>query len=203
MSNFNLNTQNLKVNNEVETTVSNNSNCKEMKKINFTVNPAYEQTENENMVNAKVVNEIADAFLRLPSEVRINIIQRNNVLVIKVGMIFQNRIYRAWETPAEIDLIESIMQACVGNPGAVKAYNAEGKEAETGENVKMELFKQFIASPYRASIGKDYETIRNSYKQVSFHFGFKKVIYFCMKESDEVNNLINQACGESLEEKIA
>ena len=45
MSNFNLNNQNLNVNNEVETTVSKNSNFKNMKKINFTVNPAYEQTE--------------------------------------------------------------------------------------------------------------------------------------------------------------
>lgn len=88
----------------------------------------------------------------------------------------------------------------------LSAYKAEEHEVEianNGENLVLELFKQYIKSPIRGYIETDwYSNKEERYRCMRFTSTFNGNVRFCLKATDEVNNLIHEVCKPEWMDKV-
>lgn len=168
-----------------------------MKKIKF---PEVLNNEVENTkVNAAFVQALKEAFLMFPTKTNMSFKQPNTgQLIISVTVTYSNGTKQHLEGAGDTELISAIHKGMAKIINDLSAYKAEEHEVEianNGENLVLELFKQYIKSPMRGYIETDwYNNKREQYRCMRFTSTFNGNVRFCLKATDEVNNLIHEAC---------
>ena len=79
--------------------------------------------------------------------------------------------------------------------GAFRTYNSEEHPLEASElDPRIELFKQFINSPLRCRFDADFIAGNGDrYVLATFNISYRKQVKFCLKRTEEVESIINDA----------
>ncbi len=155
-----------------------------------------------NAANNKVSTEFVDAlklaFCMFPPKADMRYKQREDKLIISVNVTYENGMTQHLEGAGDADLISAIHLAMGRILKGLSEYKAEEHEVETaqeGEDLVMGLFSQYMSSHTRGRIESDWFSDKGErYRCVAFAPSFNMNIKFCLKATDEVNNLINEAC---------
>ena len=169
-----------------------------MKAINFVINEVENVVENTK-VSAAFVQELKEAFSMSPVRTDMRFKQSSKgELIISVTVVYATGMTQHFEGAGDADLISAIHLGMAKMINGVHDYKAEEHEveiAQEGENLVMELFKQYINSTMRGYIEADwYNNGGERYRCVRFSSTFNGNVKFCMKATDEVNSLIREAC---------
>lgn len=167
-----------------------------MKNIKF---PEVLNNEVENTkVNAAFVQALKEAFLMFPTKTDMRFKQSCGQLIISVTVTYRTGIVQHFEGAGDTDLISAIHKGMAKIIDDLSAYKAEEHKVEIandGENLVLELFKQYIQSPMRGYIETDwYNNKGDRYRSMRFTSTFNGNVRFCLKATNEVNELINEAC---------
>ena len=155
--------------------------------------------QNVAVVEQQVVTELHNAFVKNPSSVVVKFQNARGVLNMNVQMSYadNNKYTYNYQTYADIDLVEAML--CVMNNPAkanlLAEYKADEHKLEASESdPRSDLFRQFMASKIRCTFDKDYQpNAEESYVSATFHVANKKEVKFCLKRTDEVEAIINEA----------
>lgn len=157
-------------------------------------------------VSAEFVQALKEAFLMFPTKTNMSFKQSNSRLIISVTVTYSNGTKQHFEGAGDTDLISAIHKGMAKIIDDLSAYNAEEHEIEVakdGENLVLELFKQYIQSPMRGYIETDwYSSKGERYRCMRFTSTFNGNVRFCLKATDEVNGLINEACKPEWMKKV-
>lgn len=172
-----------------------------MKQMNFgniTENASTKMVDNTK-VNAAFVQALKEAFLMFPTKTDMRFKQSNSgQLIISVTVTYWTGTVQHFEGAGDTELILAIhngMAKIINDLSAYKAEEHEVEVAKDGENLVLELFKQYIKSPMRGYIETDwYSNKGERYRCMRFTNTFNGYIRFCLKATDEVNELISEAC---------
>ncbi len=171
-----------------------------MKKISFNILSENASTNvvNNTKVNATFVQALKEAFLMFPAKTDMRFKQSYGQLIISVTVTYRTGIVQHFEGAGDTELISAIHKGMAKIINDLSAYKAEEHEVEVakdGENLVLELFKQYIKSPMRGYIETDwYSNKGERYRCMRFTNTFNGYIRFCLKATDEVNELICEAC---------
>ena len=150
-----------------------------MKNLKFAeaLNSEVENIVENTKVSAAFVQELKEAFLMFPVRTDMRFKQSSKgELIISVTVVYATGMTQHFE-------------------GAGEAEEHEVEIAQEGENLVMELFKQYMNSTMRGYIEADwYNNSGERYRCVRFSSTFNGNVKFCMKATDEVNSLICEAC---------
>lgn len=152
-----------------------------------------------NKVSAEFVNELKEAFRMFPPKADMRFKQSpDGQLIISVTVTYERGMVQHFEGVGDADLISAILLAMGRVIKGLSEYKAEEHEVETaqeGEDLVMEIFKQYINSATRSYIETDWLSNKGErYRCIRFTPSFNMNVKFCLKATDEVNNLINEAC---------
>lgn len=171
-----------------------------MKTINFSIlsDNASTSAVDNNKVSAEFVQALKEAFLMFPAKTDMRFKQSYGQLIISVTVTYRTGIVQHFEGAGDTDLISAIHKGMAKIIDDLSAYNAEEHEVEIakdGENMVLDLFKQYIKSSMRGYIETDwYSNKGERYRCMRFTSTFNGYVRFCLKATDEVNGLINEAC---------
>lgn len=171
-----------------------------MKTINF--NCLENNTVNnvaDNKVSPKFVSELKRAFRMFPPRADMRYKQSpDGRLIISVTVTYESGMTQHFEGAGDTDLISAILLAMGRILNDLCDYKAEEHEVETAnesENLVMEIFKQYISSHMGGYIESDwYNNKGERYRCIKFTPSFNKNVKFCLKATDEVNDLFNEIC---------
>ena len=147
-------------------------------------------------VDQQVVNDLFHAFMEIPQEVVVNFKNEDGFLRMVVKMNHREKFFRRYETYADAKLVEYMIGAMRGLiSGAFRTYNSEEHPLEASElDPRIELFKQFINSPLRCRFDADFIAGNGDrYVSATFNISYRKQIKFCLKRTDEIEAIINEA----------
>ena len=117
-------------------------------------------------------------------------------LIIKLVINHATGMKRIIEGYGNADLISAISSYAIGRFDI--EYNAAEHEVETaveGENLRVEIFKQYLASPLKGTIGPDWVSPSGKvYRMISYVLPHNLQIRFCLEASDEIDSLLENAC---------
>lgn len=152
-----------------------------------------------NKVSTEFVSELKRAFLMFPPKADMRFKQSpDGRLIIAVTVTYERGIVQHFEGAGDTDLISAILMGMGRNIKGLSEYKAEEHEVETadeGENLVMEIFKQHISSHIGGYIEPDWHNNKGErYRCIRFTPSFNKNVKFCLKATDEVNDLINEIC---------
>ena len=148
------------------------------------------------VVDQQVVNDLFNAFMEIPQEVVVSFKNEDGFLKIVVKMNHREKFFRRYETCADAKLVEYMIGAMRGFiSGAFRTYNSEEHPLEASElDPRIELFKQFINSPLRCRFDADFIAGNGDrYVLATFNISYRKQVKFCLKRTEEVESLINDA----------
>lgn len=170
-----------------------------MKKICFTTVADNNSTVvvNNTKVSTEFVQALKEAFLMFPTKTDMRFKQSCGQLIISVTVTYRTGIVQHFEGAGDTDLISAIHKGMAKIIDDLSAYKAEEHEIEIandGENLVLELFKQYIQSPMRGYIETDWYNKGDRYRSMRFTSTFNGNVRFCLKATNEVNELINEAC---------
>ena len=147
-------------------------------------------------VDLQVVNDLFNAFMEIPQEVVVSFKNEDGFLKIVVKMNHREKFFRRYETCADAKLVEYMIGAMRGFiSGAFRTYNSEEHPLEASElDPRIELFKQFINSPLRCRFDADFIAGNGDrYVLATFNISYRKQVKFCLKRTEEVESIINDA----------
>lgn len=147
-------------------------------------------------VDQKVVNDLFNAFMEIPQEVVVSFKNEDGFLKIVVKMNHREKFFRRYETCADAKLVECMIGAMRGFiSGAFRTYNSEEHPLEASElDPRIELFRQFINSPLRCRFDADFIAGNGDrYVLATFNISYRKQVKFCLKRTEEVESIINDA----------
>jgi hypothetical protein len=147
-------------------------------------------------VDQQVVNDLFHAFMEIPQEVVVSFKNEDGFLRMVVKMNHREKFFRKYETCADAKLVEYMLGAMRGTMiGALEAYKAEEHTLEASEtDPRVELFRQFINSPLRCRFDADFIAGNGDrYVSATFNISYRKQIKFCLKRTEEVESIINDA----------
>lgn len=164
-----------------------------MKLINFLIGEIENTVENTK-VSAAFVQELKEAFSMSPIKTDMRFKQSSKgELIISVTVVYATGMTQHFEGAGDADLISAIHFGMAKIINGLHDYKAEEHEvdiAQDGENLVMELFKQYMNSTMRGYIEADwYNNSGERYRCVRFSSTFNGNVKFCMKATDEVNSL--------------
>lgn len=172
-----------------------------MKNIKFTeeLNSEVKNVVENTKVSAAFVQELKEAFLMFPVRTDMRFKQSSKgELIISVTVVYATGMTQHFEGAGDTELISAIHKGIAKIINDLSAYKAEEHEVEVakdGENLVLELFKQYIKSPMRGYIETDwYSNKGERYRCMRFTNTFNGYVRFCLKATDEVNKLISEAC---------
>ena len=180
----------------VETEVTNNNTQNMNNFIDFTSVCGEESVAQTATVDQKVVNDLFNAFMSIPQEVTVKFKNDNGFLKMVVNMNHREKFFRSYETYADGKLVENMVGAMRGNKiGSLNGYKAEEHQLETSEaDPRTELFRQFINSPMSCHFDADFITKNGDrYVCATFNISYRKQIKFCLKRTEEIEAIINEA----------
>ena len=147
-------------------------------------------------VDQQVVNDLFNAFMEIPQEVVVSFKNEDGFLRMVVKMNHREKFFRRYETHADAKLVEYMLGAMRGTMiGALETYKAEEHPLEAAENdPRIELFRQFINSPLRCRFDSDFIAGNGDrYVSATFNIGYRKMIKFCLKRTEELETIISDA----------
>ena len=147
-------------------------------------------------VDQKVVNDLFNAFMTIPSEVVVKFRNEDGYLKMVVNMNHREKFFRSYETFADAKLVESVIGSMRGTMmGALEVYKVEEHPIVASEvDPRIDLFRQFITSRLRCYFDSDFLSSKGDrYVCVTFHIGFRKEVKFCLKRTEEIETIINDA----------
>lgn len=148
------------------------------------------------VVDQQVVNDLFQAFIEIPQEVVVSFKNEDGFLKMVVKMNHRDKLYRKYETCADAKLVEYILGAMRGMiSGALEAYKTEEHTPEASEvDPRIELFRQFINSPLKCRFDTDFVANNGDrYVLATFNISYHKQVKFCLKRTEEVESIINEA----------
>ena len=147
-------------------------------------------------VDQQVVNDLFNAFMTIPSSVVVKFRHENGYLKMIVNMVHREKFFRSYETYADGKLVENMVGSMRGlTIGALNGYKSEEHPLETSEaDPRIELFRQFINSPMSCHFDADFITKNGDrYMCATFNISYRKQIKFCLKRTEEIEVIINEA----------
>lgn len=148
------------------------------------------------VVDQQVVNDLFQAFIEIPQEVVVSFKNEDGFLKMVVKMNHRDKLYRKYKTCADAKLVEYILGAMRGMiSGALEAYKTEEHPLEALEvDPRIELFRQFINSPLKCRFDTDFVANNGDrYVLATFNISYHKQVKFCLKRTEEVESIINDA----------
>ena len=180
----------------VENNFSNNNTKGMIYKMDLTSVCGEEAVAQTAKVDQQVVNDLFNAFMAIPSSVVVKFRHENGYLKMIVNMTHREKFFRSYETYADGKLVENMVDAMKGNKiGSLNGYKAEEHQLETSEaDPRTELFRQFINSPMSCHFDADFVTKNGDrYVCATFNISYRKQIKFCLKRTEEIEAIINEA----------
>ena len=176
-----------------------NNNFEDMNKIDFSKVYGEETVTKTTAVDQKEVNRLFNAFINLPSSVEVKFQNIKGYLYMDVVMTFRGNYKYSYnyQTYADFKLVEKML-CSMGNPnmtGCLGGYKADEHPLEASEtDPRVELFRQFMKSKFKCCFGKDFKpNEEESYVCATFQVGFRKEVKFCLKRTEEIEAIINDA----------
>ena len=150
-----------------------------MRKIQFSAAEIAVVNEAVAKVSANFVTELTKAFCMFPPKANMRFKQDlNGRLIIIVTVTYDN----------------GKTQTLEGLGDYLKAEH-DVEVAEEGENLVVEILRQYLGATTQCYIEKDWESPKGDrYRRVTFTPSFNMNIKFCLKATDEINNMILEAC---------
>jgi len=168
-----------------------------MKKISLTTNEIQNSVDLNTKVDEKFVKAIQRAYMTFPRGSSMSFRQDlEGRLIIKLKIIHATGMKRVLEGYGDPDLISAILSYAIGRFDV--EYNAADHEVETaveGENLRFEIFKQYLDSPMKGTIGPDWISPSGKvYRVISYVLPHNLEVRFCLEASDEIDSLLENAC---------
>ena len=186
------------VENEVNNQVNNNQKMNNI--IDFASMWGKEAVAPTETVDQQVVNDLFHAFMSIPQEVTVKFKNDKGYLKMLVSMNFREKYIRNYETYADAKLVECMIGAMRGDRiAALEIYKAEEHPIEASEvDPRINLFRQFLNSPMRCHF--DADLLANNgdrYMCATFNAYYKKHFKFCLKRTEELEDIINGFINEA------
>ena len=152
-------------------------------------------------VDKQVVSDLFNAFMAIPQEVVVKFKHVDGHLKMVVHVNHREKFFRQYETYADAKLVESMMGAMKGKPGNLEAYNTEEHLLEASEeDIRIDMFRQFINSPLRCHFEADFVAGNGDrYVCASFNISYRKQIKFCLKRTEEIETIIDEAVNAGIQ----
>lgn len=182
------------VENEVKNPVENNKNMNNI--IDFASVCGEGTIAQTATVDQQVVNDLFNAFMTIPQEVVVKFRNDNGYLKMAVNMNHRDKFFRSYETFADGKLVENMIGAMRGDRiASLEIYKAEEHPLEASEvDPRIDLFRQFINSPLRCHFDADFIAGNGDrYVSATFNISYRKQIKFCLKRTEEIESIINEA----------
>ena len=147
-------------------------------------------------VDQQVVNDLFNAFMTIPQEVVVKFRNDNGYLKMAVNMNHRDKFFRSYETFADGKLVENMIGAMRGDRiASLEIYKVEEHPLEASEvDPRIDLFRQFINSPLRCHFDADFIAGNGDrYVSATFNISYRKQIKFCLKRTEEIESIINEA----------
>ena len=148
------------------------------------------------IIDQQVVKDLFNAFMAIPQEVIVTFKNEGGFLKMVVKMNHRDKFYRTFETYADAKLVESMIGAMRGDRiGALEVYKTEDHPLEASEvDPRLDIFTQFINSPLRCRFEADFLAGNGDrYVLATFNIAYRKQIKFCLKRTEDVEAIINEA----------
>ena len=182
------------VENEVKNPVENNKNMNNI--IDFASVCGEGTVAQTATVDQQVVNDLFNAFMTIPQEVVVKFRNDNGYLKMAVNMNHRDKFFRSYETFADGKLVENMIGAMRGDRiASLEIYKVEEHPLEASEvDPRIDLFRQFINSPLRCHFDTDFIAGNGDrYVSATFNISYRKQIKFCLKRTEEIESIINEA----------
>ena len=182
------------VENEVKNPVENNKNMNNI--IDFASVCGEGAVAQTATVDQQVVNDLFNAFMTIPQEVVVKFRNDNGYLKMAVNMNHRDKFFRSYETFADGKLVENMIGAMRGDRiASLEIYKVEEHPLEASEvDPRIDLFRQFINSPLRCHFDADFIAGNGDrYVSATFNISYRKQIKFCLKRTEEIESIINEA----------
>lgn len=143
------------------------------------------------------VNKLFKGFLNIPTKVDVKFKNVEKKLQMIVSMTHKNKITQVHKSFADFALVEDVVAAMGMKIGYLEHYKADEHEVKsTEEDLRVELFRQFLQSPYRCYFGDDFVAKNGDrYLCATFTVNYEKTVSFCLKRTEEMENIIDTACS--------
>ena len=170
-----------------------------MRTINFTQTTVENSVVSVTKVSPTFVTELKTAFRMFPPKANMRFKQDfNGRLIIIVTVTYNNGKTQTLEGFGDADLISAIQMAMGRNLEGFIEYLKQEHDVEVAaedENLVVEILRQYLNATTQCCIEKDWESPKGErYRRVTFTPSFNMHIKFCLKATDEINNLITEAC---------
>ena len=155
-----------------------------------------ELVEHSAKVDQQVINYLFNAFMTIPQEVIVKFRNENGYLKMVVNMNHREKFFRSYETYADAKLVENMVGAMRGDRiASLEIYKAEEHPLEISEvDPRIDIFRQFINSPLRCHFDTDFIAGNGDrYVTATFNISYRKQIKFCLKRTEEIETIINDA----------
>ena len=179
---------------EVKNQVNNNKNMNNI--IDFASVCGEGTVAQTATVDQQVVNDLFNAFMTIPQEVVVKFRNDNGYLKMAVNMNHREKFFRSYETFADGKLVENMIGAMRGDRiASLEIYKVEEHPLEASEvDPRIDLFRQFINSPLRCHFDADFIAGNGDrYVSATFNISYRKQIKFCLKRTEEIESIINEA----------
>ena len=170
-----------------------------MRTINLAQTIVENAVANVTKVNPTFVTELKDSFRMFPYKANMRFKQDlNGRLIIIVTVTYDNGKTQTLEGFGDADLISAIQMAMGRNLEGFIEYLKQEHDVEVAaedENLVVEILRQYLGATTQCYIEKDWFSSNGErYRKVSFTPSFNMNVKFCLKATDEINNLITEAC---------
>ena len=170
-----------------------------MRTINFPQTTVENTVANVTKVSPTFVTELKTAFRMFPPKANMRFKQDfNGRLIIIVTVTYNNGKTQTLEGFGDADLISAIQMAMGKNIEGLHEYSKTEHDVEIAtesENLVVEILRQYLGATTRCNIEKDWFSSNGErYRKVTFTPSFNMNVKFCLKATDEINNLITEAC---------
>lgn len=178
-----------------------------MRTINFPQTAVESSVANVTKVNPTFVSELKDTFRMFPPKADMRFKQDPyGRLIISVTATHQNGKTQTLEGFGDVDLIPAIIAGMGRNIKVFSEYLTTEHDVEVaaeGENLVVEILRQYLGATTQCYIEKDWFSSNGErYRKVSFTPSFNMNVKFCLKATDEINDLITEACKPEWMKKV-
>ena len=150
-------------------------------------------------VDAQFINNLKSVFSKFPQRTVMRFRQDpSGRLIIRVEPTYANGITQVIDGFGDADLINTILSAGAGMLTELEEYHANEHDIEIaaeGEDLRLEILKQFLFSGRRCTIepdrkGRDGKT----YRSISYLSPHNMEVCFWVEVTGDVNKLLDDAC---------
>lgn len=139
---------------------------------------------NEVMINAAFVEGIKTTLKEDSTSVDLSIMNKNNMLGLKVKVSNANQFPRVFESGIDSAFLDAILNATVGNMEALQAYDPTKHRIEMGQNFKNEILHMFLATTLPVQAHTRYSDDGSPLLEVTFQLGYCRKLRIYFKGND-------------------